>query len=363
VIDIANPSSPQIVGSVSTPSTAYGVAISNAHAYVADEFYGLQVIDIADPQNPQIVGSVSMPGIAWDVAVSGTHAYVAAGLGGGLQVIDIADPQNPQVVGSVNTPAEAYGVVVSGSAAYVADVFGALVVDITDPQNPVVVGGRATNGARGVAVSGTQLYISGYSLQILPLQCASTPVFLTSFTLTRHERVVEIRWAIHQSVDGGEFRLTAVRGEEHWDVPLDSQRGLDFVAFDRSSKLADGGEVLYRLAYRGPGQDWLVLAAQLVAVGSARPPMRLLDPYPNPARMRVVIPYSIGVEGPVRLTVHDVAGREVTRIFEGSLRPGAGQWMWSGQGAGRNRALAAGVYVVRLATEQGVQTRKVTLLD
>ena len=38
---------------------------------------GLQVIDITNPESPQIVGSVDTPGDACGVAVSGTHAYVA----------------------------------------------------------------------------------------------------------------------------------------------------------------------------------------------------------------------------------------------------------------------------------------------
>ena len=79
MIDITNPASPQIVGSVDTPGYAYGVAVSGTYAYVADCDSGLQVIDITNPASPQIVGSVDTPGSAYGVAVSGTHAYVADG--------------------------------------------------------------------------------------------------------------------------------------------------------------------------------------------------------------------------------------------------------------------------------------------
>ena len=68
-----------------------------------------------------------------------------------------------------------------------------------------------------------------------------------------------------------------------------------------------------------------------------------------------------GRAGHVRLTVHDVAGREVARVFEGAMRSGPAQWVWS---VVRTRGnLASGVYVVRLATESGVQARKVVLVD
>ena len=51
-----------IVGSVDTPSYALGVAVADSHAYVADWGSGLQVIDITDPTSPQLVGSVVTPG-------------------------------------------------------------------------------------------------------------------------------------------------------------------------------------------------------------------------------------------------------------------------------------------------------------
>jgi hypothetical protein len=86
VIDIANPASPHIVGSVHTPDHAYGVAVSGTHAYVADWGSGLQVIDITSPQSPQIVGGVDTPDAARGVAVSGTHAYIA-GIESGLTIL------------------------------------------------------------------------------------------------------------------------------------------------------------------------------------------------------------------------------------------------------------------------------------
>jgi hypothetical protein len=120
VIDISEPTSPQIVGSVDTPGYAHSVVVSGIYAYVADEFVGLQVIDISEPTSPQIVGSVDTPDDAWGIAVSGSHAYVADEFAG-LQVIDITEPTSPQIIGSVDTPSWACGVDVSGNYTYVAD--------------------------------------------------------------------------------------------------------------------------------------------------------------------------------------------------------------------------------------------------
>ena len=98
------------VGDYETTGAAYSVAVSGAHAFVADGNWpsragsigeGLLVLDISDPANPVRVGATG--GNAQSVAISGTHAYVVGGLPG-LQVIDIGDPANPLLAGSVETP-------------------------------------------------------------------------------------------------------------------------------------------------------------------------------------------------------------------------------------------------------------------
>ncbi len=97
---------PSILGSADTPDVAWGVAVSGTVAYVADDFFGLQVIDVSDPGSPVILGSVDTPGTARGVAVSGAVAYVADGVPG-LQVIDVSDPGSPVILGSVDTPSSA----------------------------------------------------------------------------------------------------------------------------------------------------------------------------------------------------------------------------------------------------------------
>jgi hypothetical protein len=189
-----------------------------------------------------------------------------------------------------------------------------------------------------------------------------TATFVSSFTLSYTEDVVEVRWTIREWKNGGEFRLTASRGTEQWEVAVEPQTGPDFVAVDRSSQLAVGGAIHYQLSFRSPGEDWVTLGEQAISIGARHGSMQLFSPYPNPATGRLVIPFSIGRGGRVQLTVYDMAGRLVARIFEGSLRPGTGQWVWPVENT-RGAPVAAGVYLVRLTTAEGVQTRKVVLLE
>ena len=68
---MSDPLNPVIVGSVDTDGWAYGVAVLNQTAYVADYFNGLQVVDVNVPSKPVIVGSVDTTGSAYGVAVLG----------------------------------------------------------------------------------------------------------------------------------------------------------------------------------------------------------------------------------------------------------------------------------------------------
>jgi hypothetical protein len=69
------------VARLATPGSAVGVAVSGAHAYVADAT-AVVVVEISDPLNPEPVGSVDTPSYASGTAVSGTQLYVADALSG-----------------------------------------------------------------------------------------------------------------------------------------------------------------------------------------------------------------------------------------------------------------------------------------
>ena len=104
VIDITNPASPGIVGSVDTPGDARGVAVVGSYAYVAD---GARSPGDRHHESgkPGIVGSVDTPGVACGVAVVGSYAYVADCFGVFRSPGDRRhESGKPGIVGSVDTP-------------------------------------------------------------------------------------------------------------------------------------------------------------------------------------------------------------------------------------------------------------------
>ena len=167
VISVIDPGNPEAVGNVgySGMSQAKSVRVVDNYAYVVgaegsvdfDELGRvmgwdvggglLQVIDISNPQSPTIVGSLadngSAPGFL-DVFISGSYAYVVGS--GGLQVIDISDPENPRFSASADIQMFAggendnAGIDVKGGYAYMTDGMGLQVVDISNPEQPRVAG-------------------------------------------------------------------------------------------------------------------------------------------------------------------------------------------------------------------------------
>ena len=83
---------------------------------------------------------------------------------------------------------------------------------------------------------------------------------------------------------------------------------------------------------------------------------------PNPFNPRTTIFFDLAGQGPVRLTVFDVAGRHVRTLIDGRpLAAGRHQAVWDGRDSS-GRAAAAGVYFYNLRADGIQQTRRMTLV-
>lgn len=83
---------------------------------------------------------------------------------------------------------------------------------------------------------------------------------------------------------------------------------------------------------------------------------RLDAPFPNPFSGRTTIPLAMHAPGRAKLTVHDVAGRTVAVLFDGSLSAGVHQITFD---AG---TLGSGTYLVRATASGAVRTRTAVLV-
>ncbi len=87
IIDVSNPASPFFKGSYEH-GWARDVVIDGIYAYVADDYYGLQIIDVSNPASPFLKETYYVPPPGWveNAAVDGSYIYVAGG-GSGLIIL------------------------------------------------------------------------------------------------------------------------------------------------------------------------------------------------------------------------------------------------------------------------------------
>ena len=78
--------------------------------------------------------------------------------------------------------------------------------------------------------------------------------------------------------------------------------------------------------------------------------------YPNPFNPSTMISFTLDAGRQTRLSVYDILGREVAVLVDGMMPDGAHNATFDA------RNMASGVYIVRLATTEGIQSRTITLL-
>ncbi|HEY3295080.1 MAG TPA: T9SS type A sorting domain-containing protein [bacterium] len=178
VIDISNPSIPQLVGAYYTSGLTWGIAVRDSVAFMADGYGGLRILSIANPAYPVQLGRYDTPGFAYNVCVYGNSVYVADY--NSMQILNISNLAAPTFVGSCPT-GQVTGIAVVGNIVYAADNFpeiGLRIIDATNPAAPLQTGRYGDRGAvAGVAVVGTLAYLGAgdYGLTIVDVSNPAAP--------------------------------------------------------------------------------------------------------------------------------------------------------------------------------------------
>jgi len=191
VVDFSNPVNPSIVAWLDVGNLGQ-MDLQASYLYAYDSSLdGMHVIDVGDPESPAAVGWLPLDYIAGDIVVSGDHAYVS-NWADGLLIVDITDPTDPQVVGSYDwLVTAAYMVAVQGDTAYFSDRLGGAgddlyILDVSDPTDPVLVDRHYIqmqgDWIRGLEIAGDLLYlIKGYEgLEVMDVGDPMAPVVVGS---------------------------------------------------------------------------------------------------------------------------------------------------------------------------------------
>jgi len=108
-----------------------------------------------------------------------------------------------------------------------------------------------------------------------------------------------------------------------------------------------------------------VVAFTVYSVSVEEPAARMsaelrLDGAPNPFTDQTAVRFQLPAAGPVRVTLHDLAGRTLAVLAEGQRPAGGHTIAWGGLD-GQGRRLPAGLYFLRLRTQEGELVRRIAL--
>jgi hypothetical protein len=83
--------------------------------------------------------------------------------------------------------------------------------------------------------------------------------------------------------------------------------------------------------------------------------------YPNPANPRVSVAFTVERRDRIRILIHDMSGRLVRELLDEERGAGAYDVPWDGTDD-QGRAVASGVYPVRLVSSRGVDVDRVVIV-
>jgi hypothetical protein len=143
IVDISDPASPTLKGSLSLSAFSTSVLVSENYAYFGTGMdVNLIIADIADEAFPLKKSTINFPnsgGGIFGLAKSNNTLFLAMG-SEGVYSVDITNKANPIVLDSIIIPnGQARDIAVKDNYVYVAHVDGLKVIDITNPSNINVI--------------------------------------------------------------------------------------------------------------------------------------------------------------------------------------------------------------------------------
>ncbi len=136
-----------------------------------------QILNISDPSTPELVGEYLTEGYVYDIEIINNRAYVCTGYG--LLILDISTPSEPAELSFVAISGVASGLAIDGSFAYVITQSGTMsIVDISDIHSPVLRGTNYTGGGElptFVQAKDGYVYIGNYEWPGLTIINAANP--------------------------------------------------------------------------------------------------------------------------------------------------------------------------------------------
>jgi hypothetical protein len=83
--------------------------------------------------------------------------------------------------------------------------------------------------------------------------------------------------------------------------------------------------------------------------------------YPNPFNMQTTIVFQLPYRSPVSIRIYNMNGKEICTLLQKEMDTGFHKIQWNARD-NRNRTLDSGIYIIRLETEDFIQSKKMVLI-
>jgi hypothetical protein len=176
IFDVAPTGSAASMGKLTMPFPIEDLAVAGNYAYLASQIYGLWIVDIANPDSMRIVGSVDTRG-AIAVAARGDLAAVMSF--DGLCLVDISNPRSPQRIGNLSNVR--YGEIRMIDRYLVGIDWRSIdVLDLADPASPELIYhyDDVRSSFRDVAFDGSRAYLCGEDLVVIDVSRPTSPTVM-----------------------------------------------------------------------------------------------------------------------------------------------------------------------------------------
>ena len=264
VIDVGDPSSPTLVGSIDLPGSNQGIAVDGTVAAVIQTGVPFNsrvtVLDVTDPATPTEAGHIDNNVFFFGVALDGAHAYV--GDQRGLNVINVSQPASPFVEGYLDTSSALLHVAASRNLVFVNWDFSELrVIDVSDPANPALVGALPITDIQSLSTNGGLVFLADGEIQIIDVHDPSLPEVIGRFSPPDDPVDVVVSGDFAYAAAGSEMRV--------WDV-LDPASPISIANLDLPASSL-GIDVVENTAFLSDFQDGL----RVVDIGDPTAPVEI----------------------------------------------------------------------------------------
>lgn len=189
----------------------------------------------------------------------------------------------------------------------------------------------------------------------------ATPVVVTRLDAEARDDGVRVSWVVGDPRLAGHLQLERADAEAGpWQPVLAAVRD------DAGTRVVDDGGVRpgavywYRLHDLSESGAASLFGPVRVVTADAPRAWALGEAWPNPSRGPVALRFTVASASRVRLSLLDLAGREVRVLVDAAYSPGRYQADWDGRDA--RGGIPGGVYFARFSTPAGMFVRRIAIV-